>query len=212
MIEKIFVKESIKRKEIEEYLRKKFEKAGYSRSEIQRTPLGTRIIVHAHRPGIVVGRGGRRLQEITNELIEKFGLENPMIDVREVENPFLDSNIVARRIARAIERGINYKRVCNYYLKKVMDAGAVGVSIVVSGKLAGKERSRFQKFKEGFIVHSGHYYEILVDKGGAQALVKPGVVGVKVRIMKEMPKELEIEKKVSKVEGAEDEGAKEAEG
>ena len=210
MIERIFVKEAIGRNEIEEYLKKKFEKAGYSRSEVSRTPLGTRIIVYAYKPGLVVGRSGRKLQQIAEELKQKFGLENPMIDVREVENPFLDANIVAKRIARAIERGINYKKVCNYYLSKVMEAGAVGVLIEVSGKLAGKERSRFQKFKDGFIVHSGHYYETLVDKAQAQAMTKPGIVGVKVKIMKQMPKELEFEKKVGKSEGVEDKGAEEA--
>ena len=209
MIEKVFVKDAIKQAQIEEYLRKRFEKAGYSRSEIQRTPLGTRIIVYAYRPTLVIGRGGRRLGEIAKELSEKFGLQNPMIDVREVENPFLDANIVAKRIAKAIERGINYKKVCNYYVRKVMEAGAIGVKIRVSGKLAGKERSRFAKFQDGFIVQSGHYSETLVDRAQAQALIKPGIVGVEVMIMKEMPKELELEK-VVKHEGVEAKGVEKA--
>ena len=214
MIEKIFVKKAINRSEIEEYLEKKFERAGYSRSEIQRTPLGTRIIVYVHRPAIVIGRSGRKLQEITKEIAEKFNLENPMIDVREIENPFLDARIVAKRIAKAIERGINYKKVCNYYLGKIMEAGAIGVKIIVSGKIIGKERSSFKKFKDGFIVHSGHYFDVLVDKAKAQALVKVGVIGIEVRIMKEMPKELEIEKEIErgeKSEGIEDKGIEKAE-
>ena len=150
-VERIFVKEGIKYAELEEFLAKKFEKAGYSHTEIQRTPLGTRLIVYAHKPGLVIGKSGKRVEEITKEVKERFGLENPMIDVREVQNPFLDANIVARRIANAIERGINYKKVASYYLDKIMEAGAIGVQIKICGKLAGVERSRFQKFKKGYV-------------------------------------------------------------
>lgn len=188
-VEKLFVKDGIKESEVEEFLRNMFEKAGYSHTEISRTPLGTRIIVYANRPELVIGRSGRRVNEITIAIKEKFGFENPLIDVKEIENPFLDSGIVARRIAKALERGINYKKVANYYLQKVMESGAVGVQIILAGKLAA--RSRTQKFKEGFVAHSGDYAETLVDKGHTQAILKLGVIGIKVNIMKEMPREVE---------------------
>lgn len=199
-VEKTFVKEGIKESQVEKFLREKFERAGYSHTEIQRTPMGTRIIVYANRPGLVIGRGGRRINEITEEIKEKFGFENPLIDVREVEQPFLDAKIVANRIAKALERGIHYKRVCNFYLERVMEAGAIGVQIIVGGKLTGSERSRFQKFKKGFIAHSGDYAEKLVDKGYTQAMLKPGAVGVKVRIMLEAPEEFAAEKGLKKEE------------
>ena len=188
-VEKLFVKEGIKESEVEEYLAKRFEKAGYSHTEIQRTPLGTRIIIYAHKPGLVIGRSGKRVDEITEEVKQKFDFENPLVDVREVENPFLDSYIVARRIANALERGINYKKVVNYYLDRVMEAGATGIQVKVGGKLAGSERSRFQKFKKGFVAFSGNYAETLVESGRAQANLRPGVVGIQVRIMKGSPKE-----------------------
>lgn len=189
--EKLFVKEGIREMEVEEFLAKKFEKAGYSHTEIQRTPLGIRMLVYAHRPGLVIGRSGRRVRDITEEVKKKFGFENPMIDAREVEQPFLDANIVARRIANALERGINFKKVANYYLSKVTEAGAVGVQINVAGKVSGSERSRFQKFRKGFVAHSGDYAETLVEKGYAQATVRPGTIGVQVKIMKKMIKEFE---------------------
>ena len=189
--EKLFVKEGIREMEVEEFLAKKFEKAGYSHTEIQRTPLGIRMLVYAHRPGLVIGRSGRRVRDITEEVKKKFGFENPMIDAREVEQPFLDANIVARRIANALERGINFKKVANYYLSKVTEAGAVGVQINVAGKVSGSERSRFQKFRKGFVAHSGDYAETLVEKGYAQATVRPGTIGVQVKIMKKMVKEFE---------------------
>lgn len=190
-VEKLFVKEGIKESEIEEYLAKRFEKAGYSHTEIQRTPLGTRIIVYAHKPGLVIGRSGKRINEITEEIQKKFGFENPLIDVKEVEQPFLDAHIVAQRVARALERGINFKKVANYYLDRVIEAGATGIQIKVAGKLAGSERSRSQKFKKGFVAFSGEYADVLVDKGEAQANIKPGMIGVQVKIMREMPKEVE---------------------
>ncbi len=199
-IEKTFVKEGIKESQVENFLRKEFDRAGYSRTEIQRTPVGTRIVVHVHKPGLVIGRSGRRVNEITKKLKENFGFENPLIDVREVREPMLDANIVASRVASSLERGIHYKRVCNFYLSKVMQAGAVGIQINVSGKLVGVQRSRFQKFREGFVAHSGDYAEKMVDKGYAQAMLKPGVAGVQVRIMKEMPVEV-VRKAIVEPEG-----------
>ena len=197
-VEKLFVKEGVKVQKLEEYLKKRFARAGYSHSEIERTPIGTRIIVYAFRPGVVIGRSGRRIAEIAQEIKERFGIENPMLDVREVENPYLDPNIVAYRIAKALERGIHFKKVCNYYLEKIMEAGAVGAYIRVAGKLAGVDRSRFQKFRRGFIAVTGDYADRLVKIGRAQAMLKPGVVGVEVRIMKEAPRELIMEKEIKR--------------
>ena len=198
-VEKIFVKEGIKQADIEEFLKKRFEKADYSHTEISRTPLGTRIIVFAHKPGLVIGRSGRRVNEITEEIKEKFGFENPLVDVKEVENPFMDVNIIARRIAKALERGINYKKVANYYLEKVMESGAVGIQIILAGKISGVERSRMQKFKAGFVAHSGGYAEQLVDRGSTNVIVRAGMIGIKVKIMKKMPKEVEIKTEESEL-------------
>ncbi len=195
-IEKQFVRESIKEAEVEEFLRKKFEKAGYGHTEIQRTPLGTRIVVYVHKPGLVIGRSGRRVNEITEDIKKKFGFENPLLDVREVSEPLLIANIVASRIVNSIEKGINYKKAVNYYLDRVMEAGAVGISVEVAGKIGGVERSRGQKFKKGFVAHSGEYAERLVDYGYTQANIQAGIIGIKVRIMKSLPKEIAIEKKL----------------
>ncbi|MCC5994298.1 MAG: 30S ribosomal protein S3 [Candidatus Aenigmarchaeota archaeon] len=204
-VERIFIREGIKEAELQEYLKKKFEHLGYSRAEIERTPIGTRIIIYAHKPGLIIGKSGRKIDELVEEIKEKFKIENPLIDVREVTNPYLDAHITAKRIARAIERGINYKRVALYYLDQIMKAGAVGALITISGKIVGKERSRRVKFKDGFIATSGEYAERLVDKAQAQALIKFGIVGVEVRIMKEMPKEFIFEKKIEKGEKLEKE-------
>lgn len=206
-IDKTFVKEGIKESEIESFLSKRFSRAEYSHAEIQRTPIGTRIVVYANKPGLVIGRSGRMITEITEEIKVKFGFENPLVDVREVDNPFLDAKIVSTRIAKSLEKGINYKRVCSFYMQKVMEAGAIGIQIRIAGKVAGVERSRFQKFKEGFIAHSGGYAENLVDKGYSQAMLKPGIAGIQVKIMLESPKEFILEKGIEKQEEVADENS-----
>lgn len=186
-IEKHFIKEGIKEARIEEFLREKFDRADYSHIDIQRTPLGTRIIVHAGRPGLVIGKSGSRIKEITEEIKEKFELENPMLDVKEIENPLLNAHVIAGKIAKSLERGVFYKKAVNYYLSQIMKAGAIGVEIRVSGKLGG-ERGRFQKFREGYIKHAGFYADNILDKGMTVANLKLGIVGVQVKIMKTMPK------------------------
>ena len=196
-IERLFIKEGIKESQVEKFLSQRFEKAGYSHTLIQRTPLGTRIIVYANKPGLVIGRSGRRIKELTDEIKEKFGFENPMVDVREVDQPFLDSIIVADRVAKALEKGVNYKKVVNYYLESVMQAGATGIQIKVAGKLGG-EKSRFQKFKQGYIKHSGGYSDTMVEKGQAQAMLRQGIVGVEVKIMKGSAKEFILKKEIEK--------------
>ncbi len=191
VIERLFIKEGIKEFQVEEFLAEKFERSGYSHTEIQRTPLGTRIVVYVNRPGLVIGRSGRQIKELTEDVKKKFGFENPMIDVREVDRPFLDASIVSNKIAKSIEKGINYKKVVHFYLDKIMEGGATGVQIRVGGKLGG-EKSRFQKFRRGYITHSGEYSETLVDKGQSRAQLKLGAVGIEVKIMRQRPNEFEL--------------------
>jgi small subunit ribosomal protein S3 len=207
---KHFVKEGVREAQMEEFLKKKFDRAEYSHIEIQRTPLGTRIIVYANKPGLVIGKSGSRIKEITEDIQKKFKLENPMVDVKEIDNPFLDAQVVANRIAKSVERGGFYKKVANYYLDEIMKAGAVGVQIRVGGKLGG-ERGRFQKFKQGYIKHSGYWGDEIVDKGAATAILKLGMVGIQVKILKQSPEDLITQIKEMKVEEVEDKRDKKTE-
>jgi len=195
-VERHFIKRGIKEAQIEEFLAKKFSTAGYSHIDIQRTPLGTRIIVHANRPGLVIGKSGSRIKEITEEVQRRFKLENPMLDVKEIENPFLNARIVADRIAKSIERGSFYKKVAGWYLSEIMRSGAIGVEIRISGKLGG-QRGRFKKFKEGYIKHAGFYADNIVDKGQSKANLKLGIVGIQVKILKDIPEDLSTKIKES---------------
>lgn len=196
--ERLFVREAIKKSEVEKFLSEEFSRAGYSHSEIQRTPLSMRITVFAHKPGLIIGRGGKNIDRITEILKTKFGFENPQLDIQEVTNPDLDPSIVSKQIASAIERGINHKRIANLTLQRVMESGAVGVAIRIAGKLGG-EMGRIEKFSAGYLKYAGDPAETLVKKAYTTATVKLGKIGIQVRILTEQPKELAVFSKLEKL-------------
>ena len=207
-LERKFVKEGIRNMDVEEFLAKEFARAGYSHCEIQRTPLSIRIMVYAHKPGLIIGRGGKNIESMTQIIKEKFGFENPQLDVQEVTNPDLDPFIVSKWIAFAIERGLNYKRVANIAIEKVISAGAAGVAIRIGGKL-GSDISRVEKFSSGYLQYSGDAAETLVKTAYAQALVKLGIIGIQVRILPEKPEEIQISETQSKAENKPEEKVEE---
>ena len=184
MIKQYFVKQAIKEVELEQFIRNSFPEGDYSKIVLQRTPLGLKVVIFTNKPGRIIGRGGRNIDLINKALREKFGMENPQIDIKAVENPDLDANIVAKQIASALERGYNYKKIGNIFMKRIMDAGAIGVEIIIAGKMGGA-MSRMAKFIAGYIKHSGQSAIDLVDRGFYEALPKLGKIGVTVRIMKE---------------------------
>ena len=182
MIEKDFVTEGLRRTKIDEYLEKELERAGYGGMEIQVTPLGTMVIVYAERPGMVIGRGGKNVRTITNTLKTEFGLDNPQIEVKEVEVPELNPKIMAYKISNMLQRGMHFRRVAYSTIRRIMGAGAQGVEVTISGKIRGS-RSAVAKFVEGYIKKCGEPSIRLVEEGFATAELKPGVLGIYVRIM-----------------------------
>lgn len=193
--EKKFIKEHIKLSQVEEFLEKEFSRAGYSHVDIARTPVATRVTVWVQKPGIVIGRGGKTIDALTETLKTKFGMQNPALDVQEVENPYLDARIVGQQIVSSIERGLNYKRVVQFMMQKVMDSGAVGVAIRIGGKVGG-EMSRIEKFSSGYLTYAGEPAEKL-GKSYSTAMVKLGAIGIQVRILKEMPEEMQAAERMS---------------
>jgi len=181
-VKKYFVAEGLKRMEIDEYLSERLKRAGYAGVEIQKTPLGTRVTIYAERPGIVIGRGGLNIKDLAETLEKRFGVENPQIAVAQVQVPELNAKIMALRIARAMERGIHFRRAAFIALRQIVEAGAKGVEIIISGKLR-TERARYEKYKAGELLKSGKPYEELVDEATVYVALKPGIYGIKVRIM-----------------------------
>ncbi|MCK4492214.1 MAG: 30S ribosomal protein S3, partial [Candidatus Altiarchaeales archaeon] len=182
-MEKYFIQKGKIRSEMENLLRRELSRSGYSRMDIQKTPLATRIDLHVEKPPIVIGKKGRRINKLTRILEEKYGIDNLTIDVKKIENPTLDPKIVAKRIALALERGMYRRRVTYKALHAVMYAGARGVEISLAGKIVGKGgRSRTEKYAKGYMKKAGDPTN-LVDIGSTQAYLKAGVIGVTVRIV-----------------------------
>jgi len=193
-IERYFIKEGVREMLIDEYLEKELRRAGYGGLDIKKTPLGTKVIIFAARPGYVIGRGGRKIRELTRVLERQFGLENPQIEVEEIKNPYLNAKVQAVRLAQALERGVHFRRAAYSAIKAIMRNGARGVEIRLSGKLTG-ERAKSVRFYQGYLAKVGNPAETLVSRGYAQALLKLGVIGVKVSIMPpdaKLPDEIEV--------------------
>ncbi|MEM3171763.1 MAG: 30S ribosomal protein S3 [Candidatus Hadarchaeales archaeon] len=192
-MDKLFVKRAIEFAELNDYLEKELEHAGYGGVSISKVPMGTRITLYVERPGAVIGKKGKSVQELTDELAKKFKLENPQIEVVGTEKPELSAPIMAKRIAFALERGANFRTLGYTFMNRIMEAGARGVEIVISGKLGG-ERAKKVRFYQGYLSKAGDPAHKLVSYGFAYAKLKPGVVGVKVRIMPPgpMPDEIKL--------------------
>jgi small subunit ribosomal protein S3 len=181
-IEKKFIQEGLKKVRVNEYFIERLNRAGYGGMKVNRTPMGTQVTIYAEKPGMVIGKGGKTIHNTTKKLDESFQLDNPQIDVQEVAKPELNAQTMANRLANALERGWYFRKAGRSTLQRIMDAGALGCEIILSGKLRGP-RKRKEKFLAGYIKHAGKPAEELVDKGFAVATKKLGVLGVQVKIV-----------------------------
>lgn len=201
-IVKHFISESMKKTEIDEFLQKQLERAGYGGVSISKTPLGTHIVIYAMRPGLVIGRGGETIRELASILEEKFQVSNPQISVSEIEIPELNAYVVASRVASALQRGVHFRRAGFWALNQVMEAGALGAEITISGKLR-TERARYEKFRGGYFPKCGEPPLKYMRKSEVHVQLKPGMFGVKVRIMPpdaQFPDKIKIVEPVPPVE------------
>ena len=193
--ERKFIEESVKRVLLKEYLKSKTERSGFGGLDIQRTPMGTRVTLIAERPGMVIGRKGETIKELTEYVETKFHFDNPQIEVKEVSNPNLNPHIMAQKLANALERGWHFRRAGHSTVRRIMSAGAKGCQVIISGKLTG-QRHRTEKFREGHIKYCGETKLIWMMEGYAVAKKKLGIIGVKVQIMDpkaKLPDEIELQ-------------------
>jgi small subunit ribosomal protein S3 len=177
-----FINRGLLKVKVNDYLRQELRRAGYAGVDLQKTPLGMRVVVYAARPGMVIGRRGTTVRDLTENLEHEFGLEAPQIEVSEVEVPELNGPIMAERLAQRLERGDHFRRAAYGVLRRIIGAGAKGVEISIAGKLTSR-RARYQKFRSGFVAKTGEPIRHSVSHGWAYAVMKPGVLGVQVRIM-----------------------------
>ena len=168
---------------VRENIKKLLGKGKVSRVKIVYTPIGEKIIISTHKPGLVIGRKGEKIEEISNLLRTKFKLENPSIEVEEIKQPEFDAQINADEIALSLERfgPLKFKVIAYRTLQRIMNAGALGAEIRLNGKLPS-DRAKPWRFAQGYLKKTGEPAKI-VDRAQAKAATKPGIVGVKVAIL-----------------------------
>ncbi len=184
MIEREFVQQKKKEFQIQEFISDNLKNVGHSHTRLLRTPLGEKVIIHTSRPGLVVGRKGQNISQLTDMLASQFKLDKPQLEISEVENPNLDARIVAERIASALERfGANrFKGIMHKAMEDVLSSGAIGVEIRLSGKLPSS-RAKSWRVHGGYLRKCGDAAIINVRKATLAAQLKPGVIGIKVSIL-----------------------------
>ena len=185
MIEKDIIAKNMKEYILQEYIAKELPKACYSKIELKKTPLGEKIIIHTARPGLVIGKRGANIHKITENLKDKFKMENPQVEIAEIENPNLDSKSVAERILSSFERfgPKRFKSIGYSALQNIMDAGATGAEIIISGRGVPAKRTKTWRFYAGHLKKSGDISQNYTQKSLVVAELKSGAIGIKVHIL-----------------------------
>ncbi|MEK6835049.1 MAG: 30S ribosomal protein S3 [Nanoarchaeota archaeon] len=202
MIEKQIVGKNLREYLIQDYVKNYFPKGSYSKIDLKKTPLGEKIIVHTAMPGLVVGRKGENISELTKGLKLKFNMENPQIEIAEINEVNLDPMAVSQRIATSFERfgPKRFKFIGYKELQNILDAGAIGAEIVISGRGVPGARAKSWRFQAGHLKKSGDISENYVKRAIAVANLKSGTIGIKVNILTSdivMPDEIKIKPRVT---------------
>ena len=166
---------------INDFLREKIKDSGFSNVEISKTPTGTRVVLYVTRPGIVIGRKGTGIKDLTETLEKQFGLKNPQIAVEEILKPELSPNVMCNRMASHLERGTAFRRATMWTMQQIMDNGAMGTQITISGKLRG-DRSAFEKHSAGILPRAGHHADVVVSDDIVHVKTAMGLIGIRIRI------------------------------
>ncbi|MBM3157500.1 MAG: 30S ribosomal protein S3 [Chloroflexi bacterium] len=167
--------------EIRRLIRSTYEEAGISLVEIERKANEVTVTVHTSRPGIVIGRGGQRVDEL-RALLEKKTGKKVRLNIHEIREPELDAQLVAENIAEQLRRRVSYRRAMKQSMSRTMLRGAKGVKINCSGRLAGAEIARHETVREGSVPL--HTLRADVDYGFAESLTTMGIIGIKVWVYK----------------------------
>ncbi|HIA24587.1 MAG TPA: 30S ribosomal protein S3 [Candidatus Poseidoniales archaeon] len=193
-----FVDRNVERQLVREYLMKETERAGFGGLHFERafdnTSICTKVTLQAERVGMVIGRRGKIINELQRRIRTDFNLENPKLQVEEIENPALNAQVMASKLASALERGWYFRRAGHSSVLNVIEAGAKGCLIIIAGKLTGS-RHRTEKFLKGHIKFCGETALTHMEVGQSTAVVKLGTIGCTVAIMKpgtKLPHEVDI--------------------
>ena len=168
---------------LREFIKRGFGKGRISEVRIEYTPVGEKIIISTHKPGLVIGKRGEKIAELTEDLKRRFKMENPHIDIEEILHPEFDSQLIADSIALSLERfgALRFKATAYRTLKRIKDSGALGAELRLSGKLPS-DRAKSWRFAFGFLKKTGDSSKV-VSKAESVAKTKQGVIGIKVLIL-----------------------------
>ena len=174
---------------VRRYLKIKLRDAGISRIEIKRSADDITIVIYSSRPGIIIGRGGTGIEELKKDLVKKF-IKNEKelkISIEEVKKPMLSANIVMQSIVDQVEKRMPYRRVMKKTIERVMEAGAKGVKVKLSGRLNGVEIARRETLGQGRLPL--HTLRANIDYSRGAAATTYGAIGIKVWIYKDKESE-----------------------
>ena len=174
----IFLREDLK---LRNAVLSKYQEAAIAKVDIDRQANEVAISVHTARPGIVIGRGGQRVDEM-RQFLEKLIGKKVRLNIQEIRQPELDATLVSRSIAEQLERRIAYRRAMKQTIFRTMQAGAKGIRILCSGRLAGAEIARRQLMHQGRVPL--HTIRADIDYGFSEAHTTMGRLGIKVWIYK----------------------------
>ncbi len=167
--------------QVRDYLRKRLAQAGISRIQIDRPARNAKITVHAARPGVVIGKSGKEIETLRDEVFKIIKV--PVhVSIEEVRKPEIDATLVAESIAQQIERRVMFRRAMKRAVTTTLRLGAKGVKVTVAGRLGGSEIARTEWYREGRVPL--HTFRADIDYGTAEAYTTYGVIGVKVWIFK----------------------------
>lgn len=202
MIERQIVAQKLKEKMIEEFVFSYLGKLSCSAIKIQRTPLGEKVVVFTSRPGLIVGKKGANIRELTAVLKGRFKMENPQIEVAEVANPDLDAATIVRTLISGFERfgPKRFKAMAYRTIDNTMRAGAKGVEVVISGRGVPGERAKMWRFSAGYLKKSGDISAYYIDRAYEPANLKSGTIGIKVSVLHPdvvLPDEITLKKVVA---------------
>ena len=163
------------------YLKVKIKESGFSKVEVSKTPTGTRVVLYVTRPGIVIGRKGTGIRELTEKLETEFGLKNPQLSVEEIKKPELSPRVMCNRMAAHLERGTAFRRATMWTMQQIMENGAMGTQITISGKLR-RDRSAFEKHVAGILPRAGHHADVILSEDIVHVETPMGLIGIRIRI------------------------------
>ncbi|HLC52494.1 MAG TPA: 30S ribosomal protein S3 [Candidatus Nanoarchaeia archaeon] len=196
MIEREFINQKTKEFYIKKMIEDNLKGAGISQIRLKKIPLGEKIIIHTSRPSLIVGSKGSNIKDLTRTLKKRFQLENPQIEIIEVRDVFLDANVVAERIASSLEKfgSARFKGIGHKIMENVLNSGALGIELIISGKIPGA-RAKSWRFYQGYLKKCGDVAVSGVRKAQKAALLKSGIIGIKVAIMPpnlELPDDIQL--------------------